>query len=182
MRRCYSTARCREPRPWDESMVDEQIERPSPAAERLSAAVDRLLAEQRPPAPTDAEDAELLAVAALLKHARPETAEPRAAYVRELGRDLRRARPTPAVSRRRILAAGAAGAAVAAGAAGFAIGRLAAPGTTAPAQGTARGDPSRDLTLRQGQWFAVARLADVPPGTVVAFTAGAVLGHVLNQG
>src|SRR5262249_41216819 len=42
-------------------------------------------------------------------------------------------------------------------------------------------DPSRDLTLAKGEWFPVLRLADVPPGTVRAFQAGVIIGHVLNE-
>jgi Rieske Fe-S protein len=86
------------------------------------------------------------------------------------------------VSRRRALAAGAA---VAAGAAGFALGRAAVTTTGPPAGGAAQSPPrtpSRDLTVLRGQWFPVARLSAVPPGTVVAFTAGAVLGHLVNEG
>jgi Rieske Fe-S protein len=166
---------------------DDAVERVLPAAERLNAGIDALLAERRPMAATSADEAELLAIVAVLKQLRPETAEPRLEYADELGgrlRDARRAgdRP-PAVSRRGALAAGAAALAAAAGATGFAIGKLAEPGAAAPAGGTAprSGDPSRDLTLANGEWFAVARLADVPPGTVLAFTAGAVIGHVLNE-
>jgi Rieske Fe-S protein len=175
----------REPR----EPADDAVERVLPAAERLNAAIDDLLAERRPAAAAaSADEAELLGVAAVLKQLRPDAAEPRLEYADELGRQLRDARragaqPPPAVSRRGALAAGAAALAAAAGATGFAIAKLAEPGATTPAGGAAQrtGDPSRDLTLVNGEWFAVAKLAEVPPGTVLAFTAGAVIGHVVNE-
>src|SRR5581483_2399083 len=167
---------------------DDAVDRVLPAAERLNAAIDDLLAERRPATAADADEAELVAMAALLKQLRPETAAPRLEYADALGRQLRDARravghPRP-VSRRGALAAGAAALAAAAGAAGFAIGKLAEPAATAPSGATAQrsGDPSRDLTLVHGEWFPVAREADVPPGTVLAFQAGAIIGHIVNEG
>ena len=163
---------------------DDPLERVTPAAERLNAAIDRLLEERRPTTePADSTEAELFLVAATFKQLREGAADPRLEYADVLGEQIRQARRVarPAVSRRRALAAGAA---MAAGAAGFAIGRLADPRAAAPPSPPPQGggDPSRDLTMANGQWFSVARLADVPPGTVVAFTAGAVVGHVLNEG
>jgi cytochrome b6-f complex iron-sulfur subunit len=166
--------------------VDDAVERVLPAAERLNAAIDDLLAERRPAeVAATADEAELLGIAAALKQLRPETAEPRLEYADELGQRLRAARRPrgrpPAVSRRGALAAGAA--ALAAGVGGFAIGRLAEPGAAAPGGAPQWSiDPSRDLTLVNGEWFPVAKLTDLPPGTVVAFTAGAIMGHVLNEG
>ncbi|HLH22517.1 MAG TPA: Rieske 2Fe-2S domain-containing protein [Chloroflexota bacterium] len=167
--------------------ADDAVERVLPSAERLNAAIDDLLAERRPTtAAAGADEAELFGVAALLKQLRPETAEPRLEYADELGRRLRAARDgrpgrPRAVSRRGALAAGAAALAAAAGAAGFALGRFAEPGAPSPGGTAQRADPSRDLTLVNGEWFPVATLADVPPGTVQAFTAGAIMGHLIND-
>jgi len=160
--------------------VTTPTDQPSPEAERLNAAIDRLLAEQRPAAPADAAEAELLRVAAVLKSLRPERAEPRPAFLRELAQQVGRARGRPrALSRRAALASGAA---MAAGAAGFAIGRLAQPPTPSP--GTSGPVPSppptRELQVNNGQWFPVGRVSEVPPGTAVPFTAGAVVGHLVN--
>jgi cytochrome b6-f complex iron-sulfur subunit len=164
---------------------DDALERLTPAAERLNAAIDSLLAERRPAVePGDADEAELLLLAATLKQLRPDAASPRLEYADELGAQLRaarRPRRTP-LSRRRVLATGAAAsAAVAAGAAGFAIARLTEPRPATPPSQAGGRDPNRDLTLVNGEWFSVARLADVPPGTVVAFNAGAVIGHLIND-
>lgn len=162
-------------------MADAANEESSAAAERLNAAIDRLLAEEAPAPTAHDDEAELLAVAALLKRVRPDAAEPRLAYADVLGARLLAARPQPAkgaVSRRRALATGAA---VAAGAAGFALGRLADPAVSSPDPAPAPRPPARDLTIQRGEWFPVAQVADVPPGHVVAFTAGAVLGHLLNR-
>src|SRR3954468_18772653 len=167
---------------------DDAVERVLPAAERLNAAIDAVLAGGRPPAAASVDEAELMGIVAALRQLRPETADPRLEYADELGTSLREARQggsrPPAVSRRGALAAGAAALAAAAGGAGFAIGKLAEPEARPPAGGTAQrtADPSRDLTLVNGEWFAVAREADVPPGTVLAFQAGAIMGHVLNEG
>lgn len=160
--------------------MTEPTEHPSPEAERLNAAIDRLLAEQRPAPPADAEEAALLRLAALLKSAQPDRAEPRPAFVAELERRLRRAqRPAqPRLSRRAALASGAA---LAAGAAGFAVGRLAQPAPAAPAQGVLHAPPpTREFQVNQGRWFPVARLSALPPGSAVAFRAGAIVGHLVN--
>ncbi len=171
-------------------LADDAADRVTPAAERVNAAIDRLLAERRPTsAPADPDEAELLLLAATFKQLRPGASDPRLEFADLLGRRLRQVRraPRPALSRRRVLTAGAAAAgAMAAGAAGFAVGRLADPRATTPppstaGPGAARGDPSRDLTLANGQWVPIARLTDIPPGTVLAFTAGAIMGHVLNE-
>ncbi len=161
-------------------MSNEEPEVSGAAANRLNAAIDRLLAEQRPPDPAPGGDeADLWQVAALLKQARPDLATPRPGYLAALGRRLRGAseRGRTRLSRRQALSAGAT--ALAAGAAGFAVGRLAEPSATSSSSPPAR--PSRELTLREGEWVPVARVADVPPGAVVPFAAGAVLGHLLNQ-
>lgn len=152
----------------------------SAEAERLNAAIDRLLAEQRPAPPATTEEAALLRMAAVLKSARPGCAEPRPAFVAELDRRLRRTqRPVrPRLSRRAALASGAA---LAAGAAGFAVGRLAQPAPPAPAPGVLHSPPpTREFQVNQGRWFPVARLSDVPPGSAVAFRAGAIVGHLIN--
>ncbi len=158
---------------------DDAIERVTPAAERLNAAIDRLLAERRPEPPADPDEAELLLVAATFKQLRPGASDPRLEFANILGHRLREARRARrgGMSRREALAAGAA---LAAGVAGFAAGRLVQSGATAPPSGGR--DPSRELNVPDGQWFPVARVADVPPGTAVAFTAGAMAGHLVNDG
>ena len=102
---------------------DDAVERVLPAAERLNAAIDAVLAERRPPAATSADEAELMGIVAALKQLRPETADPRLEYADDLGTRLREARQggsrPPAVSRRGALAAGAAALAAAAGVAGL---------------------------------------------------------------
>jgi len=163
-------------------MSNEEAEVSSAAAERLNAAIDRLLAERRPPDPTAGTDeAELWQVAALLKQARPDLAAPRPAYLAALGQRLRAAGDPSRgrVSRRQALSTGAT--ALAAGAAGFAIGRLTEPASTSSSTSPPARLPSRELTLRQGEWVPVAHVSDVPPGAVVPFAAGAVLGHLVNR-
>ncbi|HLI27493.1 MAG TPA: Rieske (2Fe-2S) protein [Chloroflexota bacterium] len=154
--------------------MTEPNDRPSAEAERLNAAIDRLLAEQRPAPPVTPEEAALLRVAALLKSARPGCAEPRPAFLAALDQRLQRAqRPArPRLSRRAALAGGAA---MAASAAGVALGRLAQP--QPPTQSPA---PARELQVNAGRWFAVARVGEVPPGAAVPFIAGAVVGHLIN--
>jgi len=161
-----------------------ESERPDEAAERLDDTIDRLLAERGPKAPAQSPDeAELWQVAALLKQARPELATPRPAFVAALAARARAASVQPAnrLSRRQALAASAG--ALAAGAAGFAVGRLTDPNavssTSAAANPPAR--PARELTLVHGEWSPVARCEEVTPGKVVPFTAGAIMGHLVNH-
>jgi cytochrome b6-f complex iron-sulfur subunit len=164
-------------------MSQPETERPDPAAERLNETIDRLLAERAPSSPaTSPDEADLWQVAALLKQARPDLAAPRPAFMAALGARLRAdAAPPTRLSRRQALAASAG--ALAAGAAGFAVGRLtdpaAATSTSAAANPPAR--PARELTLVKGEWTSVARCDEVPPGAVVPFTAGAIMGHLVNQ-
>jgi nitrite reductase/ring-hydroxylating ferredoxin subunit len=64
---------------------------------------------------------------------------------------------------------------VAAVAAGFGLGRLSAPAPPAPLDATAA-----RLPLPEGHWYRVAALADVPQGKVLRFSAGPLVGHLVN--
>ena len=165
-------------------MSQPETEGPDQAAERLDETIDRLLAERglTSPAPSP-DEAELWRVAALLKQARPDLAAPRPAFVAALAARVRAASVQPAnrLSRRQALAASAG--ALAAGAAGFAVGRLTDPHavTSTSAAANPPAQPARELTLVNGEWSRVARCDEVPPGKVVPFTAGAIMGHLISH-
>jgi len=112
--------------------------------------------------------------------AEPDSLQPREQFVADLHRNLRAdADRTPAAGtaapgmrRRRVLqvAAGAIGA-VALGAAG--------EGVAEQLRGTPRGNEA--LLPSAGRWTAVATTAQVPAGSVIAFTVAGVAGVVANE-
>jgi cytochrome b6-f complex iron-sulfur subunit len=163
------------------------------AAERLSDYVDDLLAERRPRRflAQSADELRLLQAAARLRGARPEADRPDAAFLADLRRQLAappaaglaaaEASPAPAdPSRRRLLARAAASLAglAAALAAGFGLGRLSVTSPT-PAPLT---DPAGPEPAAGGRWLRAAALAEVPEGEVLRFSAGPLVGHLVNAG
>ena len=145
----------------------------SRADRRLQRYIDALLRDRRPRRGRAGDDAGAMRLAARLRAAHPGTADPSPAYVDSLARRLRQdaADDRPAMpQRRRFLAA--AGAAAAAGiGAGIGIEHLRA-GNTIP--------PQPVLQPTDGQWVAVARMADLKMGTVKRFSSNGIEGFVLN--
>jgi len=122
------------------------------------------------------EDADLARTAITLRAARPGSGAPSEEFVtalhKKLAAELDPPASRPALGGRRtfLRAATAAGAMVGAAAAGAGIDHALTSPSAPAAQGT--------LTPDHGTWLTVAASADLPEGTVRAFTAGAVTGFV----
>ncbi len=172
--------------------------------ERLNRVLDDLAAERDPRdrAALTPEDADLAAVAALLKRANPAHGRADDVFVERLGARLSAARqgqeseqegaepgaPTPDLSRRRLIGR------VAATAAGLAAGAgVGAAGGAAAAYDKGKRDGYRQESAEpydtplvpgdRGQWLATGhRVADIAPGQAVRFRAGAVEGFLVNPG
>jgi len=147
--------------------------------DRIAAYVAALLKNRRPPRfPVETEDAGALRVAAQLSAARPGADTPSEEFVARLEQRLAKGAAEERASaslltRRRLL--GAAGVALASAVAGAAVeNRVNQPNE--PDQ------PTGDLVPHAGTWTPVARLASLPLGTPVRFSAGAVEGVVVNHG
>ncbi len=178
--------------------------RPTPdesaSAERIDRYLDALLAGERPSAADvgDRDEAEMARLAAELSAtADPTGSAPDPAFVDQLRRRMRAAdqgidavrvpppvRPGDAevsrvrVTRRQLLTGGLIGAAgLAAGALGATVLR-----PVAPDGGQGIWDDGTDLIGSDGEWVAVARVADVPPGSAVRFSTAAFDGYVVNDG
>ncbi len=162
------------------------------AIERLSGYVDDLLAERRPRRflARSADELRLLQAAARLRGARPSADRPDPDFLADLRQRLA-AVPLPErasahisptverVSRRRLLTrVTALIAGLAAGvAAGFGVGRF-----SSPAAGPSQTSPAGVVPPANGRWYRVAALDDVPAGKVVRFSAGTLVGHLVNTG
>lgn len=148
--------------------------------ERLNRHIDALLKDQSPP-PFDAEDAEerdVLAMAAQLRLLQPAAPVPRPRFEARMRRLLARViNPRPGLPRRRLLFGGA-GTAAAGLLAGLGVagglrkvgGRVAPPTLGTAAAPTLSG------------WAAVGRLQDVPQGGALSFTTASFSGYVLRNG
>ena len=145
----------------------------SRADRRLERHIEALLKDRRPPRGDPGDDLPAMQLAAELHAAHPGSAEPSPEFVDALARKLRRQHdeaPVPMPQRRRFLAA--AGLAAAAGVgAGFGIERL----HEALSEVGAGTGP---IVPADGNWVAVAKLADVKPGSFQRFSAGGVEGFV----
>ncbi|HSM38034.1 MAG TPA: Rieske (2Fe-2S) protein [Candidatus Limnocylindrales bacterium] len=179
--------------------------RPSPdetaSAERVDRYLESLLAGGRP-SPDDVVDrneAEMARLAAEMSAAAdPAGGAPDPAFVDQLRRRMRAADegiasvrvPPPVradggshpasrlrITRRQLLTGGLVGAAgVAAGALGVTLLR---PGSPA---GSPIWDDGSGLIGGEGEWVAVATVAEVPPGSAVRFSTVAFDGYVVNDG
>jgi len=157
-------------------------------AEDFARFVDALLEGARPtPGDVSAEDGPMARLAAELTAAGdPAASDPDPAFVEQLRLRMRDAdqgiaavRSAPLrlgrlrLTRRDLLRAGVGAAAgLAAGAAGISLLR---PANRAPLV-----DPGREL-VRDGEWVAVATLADLPVGAAVRFSTAAFDGFVVND-
>lgn len=142
--------------------------------ERLNCHIDALLANRRPPpaAPEDAEEQEVLRLAARLRLLRPTAAQPRPRFLRRLHRRLADTiNPRPRLARRPVLLGGASG--LLAGALG---GLALAVGWRAPGASTPAG--ALDLT----GWAAAGAVSQVPDGGALAFATPALSGYLLRTG
>lgn len=141
-------------------------------SEHFDRAIDKLLDDQSPRAELaglDAEEQQMLRMAQLLRGSRGQTVSPEFAerlHGRIFPQSRRISRRTAFVSGLGALAAGLA--------AGIGLDRVA---TSNPQQ--AKQPP---LVGPSGKWKPIVRLAEVGPGAVYPFTAGAVQGFLINQG
>jgi nitrite reductase/ring-hydroxylating ferredoxin subunit len=122
----------------------------------------------------DAEDAEALAAAIVLRSATPGWGMPDPHFVEQLHRRTAQETqgevlPRARLSRRRLLATG--GAAAAAAATGIVVGDRLRPSTTF----------DRNLVADGASWVDVAAVADIPVGTVRRFSTVAFEGFVVNR-
>lgn len=145
--------------------------------DRLTRAVDALVRNRRPPRfPADGEEAASLHAAAALGAGRPGADLPTPAFLAQLEARLHAevdAGSRRRVSRRALMRAGGVGAAAAV--AGALLDRTVLGGTTdaPPADGP--------LVTGAGRWVPVLADGELPPGSVVRFTAGAVEGIAVNR-
>jgi Rieske Fe-S protein len=148
---------------------------------RLDAYLDQLTGERRPePRDLSEQEARERLLAAQLRLAREGVEAPTPAFLQALEREVGRAvaqearrRPRPNLSRGRFLrtiaaVAGGAGAGIAA-AEGVAIVREAQR-------------PHELVADGNGRWYDIAAAGEVSPGGVKSFSAGGVLGFLLNDG
>jgi len=158
--------------------------------EAFARYVESLLDGTRPAPDQVADDEASMArlAAELAAAGDPQHGDPDPAFVEQLRRRMRdaddgiaavrgAAPPTPMhrirVTRRDLLKAGlGAAAGLAAGAAGLSLLR---PGSRAPLV-----DPARTL-VNDGEWVAVATLAELPEGAAVRFSTSAFDGYVVND-
>jgi len=156
-------------------------------ADEFARHVDALLEGARPaPGDVSAEDGPMARLAAELSAAGdPAAGDPDPAFVEQLRRRMRdadqgiaavSATPPPGrmrITRRDLLRVGlGAAAGLAAGAAGISILR---PAERVPLVGNGR------PLVREGEWVAVATLADLPEGAAVRFSTAAFDGFVVND-
>ena len=166
-------------------MSQPETEGPDQAAERLDETIDRLLAERGPKSPALSPDEGRATGRSPRCSSRRAPTSPR--------RGRRSSRPSPRACARQLVqpANGSRGARrwpparepwrrarPGSPSAGSPI-PGAVTSTSAAANPPAR--PARELTLVNGEWSRVARCEEVPPGTAVPFTAGAIMGHLVNQ-
>lgn len=152
---------------------------------RLEAFVEKLLRDRRPPRfPAEEDDAGLMLSAAALRAGRPGADAPRPEFVEKLERTLRRnveqedgRSASPAITRRRLL--GGAAVAAAAAAVGAGVDRAVDRGLESGGSGVQAGEL---VPERNGRWFDVAAVDEVPVGRPLRFSAGAVEGFVVNHG
>ena len=148
--------------------------------ERLNQHIDALLKDQspRPFAAEDADERDVLAMAARLRLLRPVAPVPRPRFQAGMRRLLARAiNPRPGLARRKLLfgGAGTAAAGLLAGL-GVSLGlRHAGVPMTAPIA-------DRAAALALGGWAAVGRLQDLPQGGALAFTTAGLSGYVMRNG
>jgi cytochrome b6-f complex iron-sulfur subunit len=148
-------------------------------SERLNDYIDALLQDKSPDqfAAEDAEERDVLAMAARLRLLRPAATVPRPRFRARMRRLLARAiNPRPGLPRRRLLFGGAGTAAA---------GLLAGLGVSLGLRnaGVRRTPSASDLAARPalGGWAAVGRVRDLPEGGALAFAAAGVSGYVTRN-
>lgn len=147
---------------------------------RLDAFLDDLMAERRPAAGdlTEQEARERL-LAAQLRLARDDVEAPRPAFLQALEREVGRAVAQEGRRRRRGLSRGGflRGAVTLVGGAGLGV---AGVEVATVVQQPAR--PHDLVAAGEGRWYDIAASGEVQPGGVKPFSAGGVLGFLLNDG
>jgi nitrite reductase/ring-hydroxylating ferredoxin subunit len=141
--------------------------------EGFDRALERLLSDQSPRAEAahlDEEELAMLRVAQVLRGSHESAPTPQ--FVERLHDEL--FPPARRVSRRTAFLSGI-GAMAAGLLGGIGIERLAGTSTASPS-----GRTIPLVSPKRGKWFHVADVAEVPPGSVRPFTAGAVRGVLLN--
>jgi nitrite reductase/ring-hydroxylating ferredoxin subunit len=143
--------------------------------ESFERALERLLSDQSPrgeASELDDEELTMLRMAQLLRGSRDSAPTPQ--FVERLHDEL--FPPPRRVSRRTAFLSGFGG---------MAAGLLGGVGVERLAVGTSTASPSRRsiplVAPRLGQWIHVADVAEVPPGSIRPFTAGAVQGVLINS-
>ena len=140
-------------------------------SERFDKAIEKLLADQSPRSELsglDEEEQHMLRMAQLLRGSQGQ--DPRPEFVERLHD---RVFPGPRkVSRRTAFLSGLGA---------LAAGLFAGIGLDRSTQGTSKKEALPSL-VGNGKWVPVAQVADVPPGAIRAFTAGAIQGYVINHG
>jgi len=121
----------------------------------------------------DAEEQRMLRMAQLLRGSRGQETSPE--FVRRLHDGLSH---RPRKIRRRTAFLSGLGALAAGLAAGFGLDRA----VTGPSSATTPTEPGPLVSARGAKWFRVAHVAELPPGAVRGFTAGAVQGFLINHG
>jgi len=147
--------------------------------DRLNDYIDALLKDRSPKevAAEDAEERDVLAMAARLRILQPAAPVPRPRFQARIRRLMARAiNPRPALPRRRLLfgGAGAAAAGLLAGL-GVSLGLRNAGVRLTPATG-------RAAAPALSGWAAVGRMQDLPQGGALAFTTGGLSGYVMRNG
>jgi cytochrome b6-f complex iron-sulfur subunit len=148
--------------------------------DRLNDYIDALLKDRSPKevAAEDAEERDVLAMAARLRILQPAAPVPRPRFQARIRRLMARAiNPRPALPRRRLLFGGAGTAAA---------GLLAGLGVSLGLRNAGvRLTPSivgRAAAPALSGWSAVGRMQDLPRGGALAFTAGGLSGYVMRDG
>jgi Rieske Fe-S protein len=104
--------------------------------------------------------------------------EPDPGFIRSLERQVAAALPDRQSARRRITRRGfLRGAAAAAGAAG-----AGAVATRLVLEATSPAPPDRLVPEGEGRWYDIAALDELAPGAIRPFTAGGLVGYVVNDG
>jgi nitrite reductase/ring-hydroxylating ferredoxin subunit len=145
-------------------------------SEQFDRAIEKLLADQSPRQEAlslDEEEQRMLRLAQLLRGSRSQTPSPE--FV-----DRLRDRIMPGsrrVSRRTAFLSGLGA---------MAAGLLAGVGLDRASQGSSNqagsGSSTPLIPKGEGTWVAVARVSEVPPGSIRAFDTGALQGFVINRG
>lgn len=147
---------------------------------RLDAYLDQLVGERRGSArELGAEELVASILAAQLRLVRDDVEAPSADFLARLDREVAKAIETAERTPRRVRLSRRGflrGAATLAGGVGIGVAASdALIGTSLPKQ------PNELVTAARAEWYDVAAVDEMPPGAVKAFTAGGVVGYLVND-